>query len=71
MSNDKTSPSLEDLWDRLLSREPENIKEAFLALTKKEQESVLTHLTRMADESGWHVEQQRSARFALNVVNDN
>jgi hypothetical protein len=71
MSNDRTSTSLEDLWDRLLSREAGCVKEAYLALTEEEQEGVLAHLKRMANEPGWHAEQRHSARFALDAIKDN
>jgi len=65
-----TSVDLEELWERLLSRKAECVKEAFSGLTKNEQESVLAHLKRMSDEPGWHVEQRLSAQFALRFLKD-
>jgi len=70
MANEIISNDLEELWEHLLSREAERVKEAFSTLTKHEQESVLSHLRRMTDEPGWHAEQRLSARFALDTVKD-
>ena len=59
---------LENLWDNLLSRNPEQIIEVFNALDEVHQRNVLDHLIRMVDEPGWHPEQQRSAQFALTAL---
>jgi len=64
-----SNPSLfEDLWERLLSRQPESIRPAFEALSDDEQTAVLTHLQRMAAEPGWHPEQRKSALAALQAI---
>lgn len=60
--------SIELLWDALLSREPERIQFAYKNLTLAEKEAVVEHLKSMATESGWHVEQKRSAQSGLNVI---
>lgn len=59
---------LEHLWDRLLSRQPEQVREAFSELSAPDQQTVLTHLQRMAGEPGWHPEQRASALVALNAL---
>lgn len=56
---------LEQLWDGLLSRQPEQIQRAFATLTPGDQMGVLAHLKRMATEPGWHPEQRASALAAL------
>ncbi len=61
---------LEILWDDLLSEQPETIRTAFAALDKTDQNTVLTHLERMASEAGWQPEQRRSARAALKAIKD-
>ena len=59
---------LEDLWERLLSRRPRQVRAAFESLTSAQQTTVLEHLRRMASEPDWHPEQQRSAAAALKAV---
>lgn len=56
---------LENLWDNLLSRNPEQIIEAFTPLDELHQQNVHDHLIRMAEDPGWHPEQRRSAQSAL------
>jgi hypothetical protein len=59
----------ETLWEHLLSRQPEKIATAFTSLSAAEQQTVLSHLRRMAEEPGWHSEQRASALTALDVIN--
>ncbi len=56
------------LWDALLSRESKRIQFAYEDLSLAEKEAVVEHLKSMATESGWHVEQKRSAQFALDAI---
>ncbi len=56
---------LETLWDALLSRQPDKIKNAYGGLQAEEKEEILAHLKRMSEEPGWHPEQRRSAQAAL------
>jgi len=62
------SDSLELLWDNLLSRQPDQVQEAFGILSSMEQQAVLAHLKRMVDEPGWHSEQRLSAQAALSAL---
>jgi hypothetical protein len=57
-----------ELWEDLLSRQPETIKGAFLSLNPADQQAVLTHLQRMVSESGWQPEQRLSAKAALDTL---
>lgn len=57
--------ALEELWENLLSRQPELIRPAFARLAVIEQRQVIAHLQRMSSEAGWHIEQRRSAEAAL------
>lgn len=59
---------LETLWDGLLSRQPERIRDVYQGLTREEQLAVYAHLQRMATEAGWHPEQVISARKALEAL---
>lgn len=59
---------LEHLWDRLLSREPEKILQAFGELDKTERGLIQAHLQRMASEPDWHPEQVRSAQAAIDTI---
>jgi hypothetical protein len=63
-----SSDEVTQLWDALLSRQPEQIRAAFDPLSPAEQAAVIAHLRRMVGESGWHPEQARSARAALKVL---
>jgi hypothetical protein len=60
--------SLEDLWDRLLSRQPELVRAAFLSLDSEERASIIVHLQRIVSEAGWHTEQRISAQSALEAL---
>lgn len=64
----KASEKLEKLWEDLLSRQPETIKEAFSSLDHTDQQAVLDHLKRMVSESGWQPEQHLSAKVALDTI---
>jgi len=59
------SDLLEQMWDKILSRLPEDVREAFHDLEVHEQQAILEHLQRMVSEPGWHVEQRISAQAAL------
>lgn len=59
---------LEALWEGLLSRQPERIRDAYQSLAREEQLAVFIHLQRMTTETGWHPEQVRSAQKALQVL---
>ncbi len=61
----------EELWDRLLSRDPELILPAFNSMQPDEQGLILTHLSRMIEEEGWQPSQRESARTALEVIHKN
>ena len=62
--------TLEHLWDNLLSRNPEQILKIFTTLDAIQQKSVLEHLSRMAQEPGWHPEQSLSAQIALKALDN-
>ena len=59
---------LEALWDEILSRQPERVRAAFTSLPQADQKNLLTHLERMATETGWHAKQRKSARAALKAL---
>jgi len=65
MTDRPISNNPEDLWERILSRQADQIQAAFSSLTPHEQTAVLAHLHRMAEEDGWQIEQRLSARAAL------
>jgi len=60
--------NLESLWEDLLSRQSERVLLAFCSLATEEQSAIVAHLQRMASETGWHSEQQRSASAALTIL---
>ncbi len=64
----KRSNQLEQLWDNLLSRQPELIRSAFASLDPTNQKAVITHLNRMISETGWQSEQQFSAKAAIQAL---
>jgi hypothetical protein len=65
---DNTNEQLELLWNDLLSRQPELIRDAFEMLDFPSQKIVIDHLQKMAKESGWQPEQRASANAALQVL---
>lgn len=60
---------LEILWDGLLSRDAERVRDTFAGLDETAQHVVLEHLLRMTREEGWHPEQVESAKNALQALN--
>ena len=68
--NSRLSRSLEQLWDEILSRQPEVIKSTFSTLNPDDKQAVLAHLKRMASEDGWQAEQRTSAKVAIHVLEE-
>jgi uncharacterized protein with von Willebrand factor type A (vWA) domain len=62
------SNALERLWDQLLSRQADEVRQAFLGLAPLDRQAVLAHLQRMSQETDWHPEQRKSADFALQTL---
>jgi hypothetical protein len=67
---DRSTDPLEDFWDKILSRQPEQIRKAFMSLRSDEQQSVLTHIKHMATDPGWHPEQRLSAQAAIEALKE-
>jgi hypothetical protein len=67
---DRSTDPLEDLWDKILSRQSEQIRKAFMSLRSDEQQSVLTHIKHMATNPGWHLEQRISAQAAIEALKE-
>jgi len=61
---------LEKTWGAILSRNKDEIEEVFNSLDMGSQKVVVDHLNKMAYEEGWHPEQTRSARIALQVLGE-
>jgi len=59
---------IEEFWENMLSRDANKIKAAYSSLSKEEKLHVLSHLSIMRSESGWHNEQRISAEAALEVI---
>lgn len=59
---------LEQIWDQLLSREPERIRRAYALLDESSLQTVLAHLRKMVSEPGWQPEQVTSAAIALQTI---
>lgn len=59
---------LEAFWDAILSRQPERIRAAYLPLDQATRGALISHLTRMVSEPGWHLEQIQSAQAALDAL---
>jgi hypothetical protein len=59
---------LEQIWNQILSRQPDQIRQAYSNLNPVEQRAVLEHLRVMATEPGWHQEQRLSAQAALETI---
>mgnify|MGYP000972792794 CR=1 FL=1 len=59
---------LEWFWAGIFSRNPEEIMNAFMTVPPAIQKDCLNHLKKMTIENGWHVEQVKSAQFALEIL---
>lgn len=59
---------LEQIWADLLSREEGSIRQAYLSLDEPSRHVVFQHLHKMTLEDGWHPEQVKSARKALEII---
>jgi hypothetical protein len=59
---------LDQLWDDLLSRQPDLIWAAFASLDDVDQKAVFAHLHLMAGEKGWLPEQKTSAKAAIQAL---
>ena len=68
MSMNQDQQAMENVWDKLLSRNTKQVLEIFATLDEIEQQAVLDHLRRMVQEPGWHPEQRLSAQTALKAL---
>jgi len=59
---------IEEIWDLILSRDPDSIQRALMQLDRQERLSIKIHLRKMTTEQGWHSEQKISAQIALNTI---
>lgn len=59
---------LESVWDGILCMQNARIMQTFLSLDEDNQQTVKNHLLRMTTEPGWHPEQVKSAKFALQTI---
>ena len=60
--------TIEQLWETLLSCDPSLIQRTYKLLAENEKKSVKNHLIKMATETGWHLEQKRSAQAAIDAI---
>ena len=60
--------SNEIIWEQILSRDPDQVSSAFIALDAEMQRQVVMHLRAMVSEEGWHPEQVISAQKALEAI---
>jgi hypothetical protein len=58
----------EMVWDSLLSRDPERIRDIWQKLSREEQDAVYAHLKLMVSEEGWIEAQRISAQAALDTL---
>lgn len=57
-------------WEEILSRQPQRIRAAYLALEGEARQAVLAHLGRMTGEPDWHPAQVESATIALQALQE-
>jgi hypothetical protein len=60
--------SIGNIWEEILSRDPDRVKIAYNSLSDEERRHVSDHLKKMVSESGWHQEQKISAQTAINAI---
>ncbi|MBN2046541.1 MAG: hypothetical protein JW750_01760 [Anaerolineaceae bacterium] len=56
------------VWEYLLSRDFDVIREAYQSIPESQREAIREHLKRMLTEEDWHPEQMKSAEIALAVI---
>lgn len=62
--------STESIWNKLLSRSEDSILTTYNELNNEEKRTVIDHLKKMVTEGGWHIEQMKSARLAITVIEE-
>ena len=67
---DEHQVSFGDIWEMILSRQPDVIEKVYASLEPDQREAVLDHLHKMVTESGWQPEQRISAQAALEAIMD-
>ena len=61
---------IQEIWERILSRDPESVRKGFTALNRTDRRLVKTHLQKMATEIGWQPEQKISAQITLDAIKE-
>jgi len=59
---------MEELWNNILSRNPNKIISTYSILSEQDKINVLNHLTKMVTEDGWQPGQILSADTALKII---
>jgi len=62
--------STESIWNKLLSRSEDSILTTYNELNNEEKRTVIDHLKKMVTEDGWHIEQMKSTRLAITVIEE-
>ena len=62
--------SVKQLWDAILSRDPAFIQKTYKNLDERERAAIMNHLKKMTTETGWHLEQKRSAQTAVDAIRE-
>ena len=60
--------SIEIIWEGILSRDEQQIRQAFETLEEESQREIIAHLRVMTSKEGWHPEQRISAQTALDIL---
>ncbi len=60
----------ESFWEEVLSGRPGRVRAALAALPPETRAAVVTHLRRMAAETGWSAAQQDRAQAALRALGE-
>ena len=67
---DEHQVSFNNIWELILSRQPEVIGKVYASLDPDYRKAVQDHLRRMVSEPGWQPEQRISAQAALDAIMD-
>ena len=59
---------MEEIWDAILSRNPNKIIMTFRTLSEQDKQNVVHHLNKMSTEDGWLPAQKISADTALKII---
>lgn len=67
--SNESMKTTEQIWDGILSQDSTLILATYNDENEANQKVILSHLQKMVNDEGWHLEQKMSAQIALDCIN--